>query len=92
MSRNSEMFKFTQLRPVNGIDYYEVQSKHFPLYDESKPTSLLKKIQKDGLPLGVNHALEHIDSASFKNKFDAFENQSVSKSSESISIYTLVSV
>ena len=46
MSRNSEMFKFTQLRPVNGIDYYEVQSKHFPLYDESKPTSLLKKIQK----------------------------------------------
>jgi len=32
MSRNSEMFKFTQLRPVNGIDYYEVQSKHFSPY------------------------------------------------------------
>jgi len=50
MSRNSEMFKFTQLRPVNGIDYYEVQRKHFPLYDESEPTSLLEKIHLSAIP------------------------------------------
>jgi len=47
MSKQAEMFKFLQLRPVNGIDYYVVQSKHFPLYDESKPTVFLKKIQKE---------------------------------------------
>jgi len=92
MSRNSEMFKFTQLRPVNGIDYYEVQSKHFPLYNENKPTELLKKVIKEGLPRGITHALVHIDSAGFKNKLDIFENQSVSKGTESISIYTFVSI
>jgi len=86
------MFKFTQLRPVNGIDYYEVQSKHFPLYNENKPTELLKKVIKEGLPRGITHALVHIDSDGFKDKLDIFENQSVSKGTESISIYTFVSI
>jgi len=34
MLQYAELFKFTQLRPVNGIDYYQIQKKHFLLYDD----------------------------------------------------------
>jgi hypothetical protein len=74
MSQYAELFKFTQLRPVNGIDYYQVQKKHFLLYDDHKPTKLLAKIQDEGLPHGVKYAVEHIDSDIFKNRLSIYEN------------------
>ena len=92
MSAHTQMFKFTQLRPVNGIDYYKVESKHFPLYDGLDSTALLQKIEQEGLPLGIKHALSHLGSDSFKHKVDAFKSRAASHDTESRDIYTLVSV
>jgi len=92
MSQYAELFKFTQLRPVNGIDYYQVQKKHFLLYDDNKPTKLLAKIKEEGLPQGVKYALEHIDSDIFKNRLSSYENIATLINNKHSGLYTLVSI
>jgi hypothetical protein len=72
MIKASQMFKFTQLRPVNGIEINKIRKKHIPLYKEGHTTKLLANLQKLGLPKGLIHLFEHIQTKEFNERINNF--------------------
>ena len=93
MKNASQMFKFTQLRPVNGIEIHKIRKKHIPLYKKNYTTKLLSSVQKLGLPNGLTILNKHIQTSQFNDRiieFDKLSSFEESKELPQLSMLTLV--